>query len=101
MWLAAVAQAFTSGALALTSRAPQKDLIDIGSGAGYFTGSMETYDMSNEADAEQEEEEDFFHLPRDPWAGRARNATPAAAGRTAPRTSPLPEARERNPSPFP
>ena len=58
--------------------------IDIGSGAGYFTGSMETYDMSNGAGADEEEyNDDFFYLPRDPWGGRARNAAtaPAAAGR--------------------
>ena len=104
--LAALLQAFTSGALALTSRAPQKDLIDIGSRAGYFTGSMETYDMSNGAGAEQEEEynDDFFYLPRDPWAARARRdatASAAAAGRAAPRTSPLAEAGEWSPSPMP
>ena len=66
--------------------------IDIGSGAGNFTGSMETYDMSNGADAEQEEEpynDDFFNLPRDTWAASSRRPQPSrdaadAAGRAAP-----------------
>ena len=103
----AVATAFTLTDVAPTSCAWHREIIDIGSGAGYFTGSMETYDMSNGASAEQEEEynDDFFYLPRDPWAARARRdaatASAAAAGRAAPRTSPLAEAGEWNPSPMP
>ena len=70
-----------------TSCAWSKERIDIGSGAG-ISGSMETYDQSNGADAEEEEEpynDDFFSLPRDPWEAASRRPQPsrdaaAAAG---------------------
>ena len=46
---------FDEKSVARTSCAWAKRRIDIGSGAGYFTGSMETYDMSNGAGADEEE----------------------------------------------